>query len=831
MTNSISSLTMEPENTQPSATAVGAIDSSIGVQQQQQQSAVSNEFQQPGQAMWYYKDPKGNVQGPFPADNMRVWLHAGYFKADLPIRCGHSGEFLPLSNYFSSIQQAFVEPPRTAEKQQQHHQESAVNNDSVPAAVPELRNVQPTEQTPEQLARSIQAAHNQLNNWLAEHSNAIAQYRQLEQAISSLSQNEQQYRQVLSQCTSAIQSIEKGTFRQLPEEQQVQVQHLATHAQSYYNAHQDIRNSLENKIAYRNSLSKDISERANLIEAGKLQLSHVERQLQKMRTNEQYPIAHAIQHQSRGEPDISYAPVGTSVAIHAPPNMPEQTTTQFSPVRQEPEGRTGGRKDWREDAEAMRDLIAEKKRMQSEEKRKREEEAQKQKQDIERQKAAVWGNTKSSQAAKPIREQFQEINANKTKQNSSHVEATQEKQTAPTNSRNVYQEIMPASAGWTNQASKGKVKSLLEIQREEAAKQQAIDEQHRQEKQKAVSEVDKRAYDAVRDSKPHTPSSQVHTLGRGSMKAPLSASAEKAAWGSVPSGLSKEAPNNEGFKAIKKNAMAEKKKQDSAQQRAQAQKVMEAAQAQQSTPWGVPAASQQQQPMDLRQIKEAQKRAEETQLSAGQGTAQTSAPRSTRGMTMAQRLTANSSGTNAMQKPQRSVPVPQKPQQGIWGEDQVRANPPPPATKASSIAQQRENSMAQQKAPSQLSKQAAQRSSTSKETNFWEQVASSKTKTSSRESATQSAGPKSSNEFGGQSMSKPFQDWCQVQMKKLTGNTDMTLPNFCMTLETGAEIRTYLTTYLGNSEKVEKFAAEFIANKEADSTSSGWTSPRKGKKR
>lgn len=50
---------------------------------------------------WWYKDPQGEVQGPFTAEDMSTWLLAGYFGADLLVRRGDSaGVFFMLGRLF-----------------------------------------------------------------------------------------------------------------------------------------------------------------------------------------------------------------------------------------------------------------------------------------------------------------------------------------------------------------------------------------------------------------------------------------------------------------------------------------------------------------------------------------------------------------------------------------------------------------------------------------------------------------------------------------------------------------------------------------------------------
>jgi hypothetical protein len=67
-------------------------------------------------------------------------------------------------------------------------------------------------------------------------------------------------------------------------------------------------------------------------------------------------------------------------------------------------------------------------------------------------------------------------------------------------------------------------------------------------------------------------------------------------------------------------------------------------------------------------------------------------------------------------------------------------------------------------------------------------------------------------EFGAK-MSPALEKWCKDQMQILNGTEDLTLVSFCMTLRDPEEIRQYLTTYLGSTPPVNKFATEFISKK------------------
>ena len=55
--------------------------------------------------------------------------------------------------------------------------------------------------------------------------------------------------------------------------------------------------------------------------------------------------------------------------------------------------------------------------------------------------------------------------------------------------------------------------------------------------------------------------------------------------------------------------------------------------------------------------------------------------------------------------------------------------------------------------------------------------------------------------------------WCVGEMKKLTGSEDLTLLEFCYSLESDSEIQEYLKMYLGNSPRVSSFASDFTLRK------------------
>uniref|UniRef100_A0A6S8CDN4 GYF domain-containing protein n=1 Tax=Aureoumbra lagunensis TaxID=44058 RepID=A0A6S8CDN4_9STRA len=83
---------------------------------------------------------------------------------------------------------------------------------------------------------------------------------------------------------------------------------------------------------------------------------------------------------------------------------------------------------------------------------------------------------------------------------------------------------------------------------------------------------------------------------------------------------------------------------------------------------------------------------------------------------------------------------------------------------------------------------------------------------------------KTASPFGAASQNNTLEAWCKTQLKKITGSDDLTLIQFCMTLDDTSEIRQYLSMYLGSTPPVAAFANEFIKRKQnkggTESTSS-----------
>jgi PERQ amino acid-rich with GYF domain-containing protein len=60
---------------------------------------------------WFYKDPKGNVQGPFNLKIMIAWNKAGYFAEDLLISDARSIEGALSPAAWIKLGEAFVAKP------------------------------------------------------------------------------------------------------------------------------------------------------------------------------------------------------------------------------------------------------------------------------------------------------------------------------------------------------------------------------------------------------------------------------------------------------------------------------------------------------------------------------------------------------------------------------------------------------------------------------------------------------------------------------------------------------------------------------------------------
>ena len=88
---------------------------------------------------WLYRDPQGEIQGPFPAAEMRAWFRDGFFKPDLIVATKMEGPFVPLGALFARGFPAFMAPqeiPPMSDRER-HAAASWDMSNFFPSAVPQ----------------------------------------------------------------------------------------------------------------------------------------------------------------------------------------------------------------------------------------------------------------------------------------------------------------------------------------------------------------------------------------------------------------------------------------------------------------------------------------------------------------------------------------------------------------------------------------------------------------------------------------------------------------------------------------------------------------------
>jgi hypothetical protein len=68
---------------------------------------------------WWYKDPKGNLQGPFDAEDIIRWQELGYFTNELQVSRDDGATFAPLKRLQTVLRRAAGIPPHDQQQQQQ----------------------------------------------------------------------------------------------------------------------------------------------------------------------------------------------------------------------------------------------------------------------------------------------------------------------------------------------------------------------------------------------------------------------------------------------------------------------------------------------------------------------------------------------------------------------------------------------------------------------------------------------------------------------------------------------------------------------------------------
>jgi hypothetical protein len=78
------------------------------------------------------------------------------------------------------------------------------------------------------------------------------------------------------------------------------------------------------------------------------------------------------------------------------------------------------------------------------------------------------------------------------------------------------------------------------------------------------------------------------------------------------------------------------------------------------------------------------------------------------------------------------------------------------------------------------------------------------------------AAPPGGGKKGAKARQAEFRSWCEAQMQSLTGSNDLTLVDFLSSLPSAGEVRDYVALYLGEGERPTAFAVEFLRRKRAD---------------
>lgn len=107
-------------------------------------------------APWYYSDPSKNIQGPFRGGEMRQWLEAGYFKGDLPISQSPRGPFRALSQIFTDLAVAFMNPKSASEAEIYAKAEEQARHEQIERARAEVEAAEREQLRAEQLKRQRQ---------------------------------------------------------------------------------------------------------------------------------------------------------------------------------------------------------------------------------------------------------------------------------------------------------------------------------------------------------------------------------------------------------------------------------------------------------------------------------------------------------------------------------------------------------------------------------------------------------------------------------------------------------------------------------------------------
>ena len=97
--------------------------------QQQQQQVSSNDSTVP--TKWFYRDPQGEIQGPFASQEMLEWYSAGYFTMDLLVRRSFDDRFSGLGSLIKEWKKVPFAPGPEPPPIRQHEQQPQQQHSSV----------------------------------------------------------------------------------------------------------------------------------------------------------------------------------------------------------------------------------------------------------------------------------------------------------------------------------------------------------------------------------------------------------------------------------------------------------------------------------------------------------------------------------------------------------------------------------------------------------------------------------------------------------------------------------------------------------------------------
>lgn len=97
----------------------------------QQQQQVFMPFDQPQKDsyQWLYRDPSGNIQGPFSSQDMQEWYQSGYFDISLMVKRQGTPYFEPLASLVrNNPKTPFLTTSWPVDQQQQHQEQAIFQN-------------------------------------------------------------------------------------------------------------------------------------------------------------------------------------------------------------------------------------------------------------------------------------------------------------------------------------------------------------------------------------------------------------------------------------------------------------------------------------------------------------------------------------------------------------------------------------------------------------------------------------------------------------------------------------------------------------------------------